>query len=405
MSEKIQKWGLTTYQILRLAFGLGLLAILATIYMPYLFFTYSTSAVVSARIVTLTTPIDGIMSKAPPLPGKELYQGDVIFEVVNTTVDKKGLSELLIDQKTLEKSVETKEKEKETLIAMRIALEKSKQEFLKSRIERVVYDIEEAKKHYQELQTTALEEARRLERRQSLYKKKNASVSQLDDAFFAHERTKKSVEQAKLNMERLEVEREQIKKGIFINQDGRTEVVYQDQRIDEINIRLLELESTIQADKGRLNAINERIKIEQSRIDGLSRRAIRASAFSVVMRSYVMQGAQVDEKAKVVDIIDCSKVYIDMTLHEGYFDKIKIGSRVDVKLRGQANKIHGTITNIRGGSILAEPDENVAGVAQKRRPHEMQVIIEIDKEDLYESAADLCHVGRTGEVTFQESKK
>ena len=78
---------------------------------------------------------------------------------------------------------------------------------------------------------------------------------------------------------------------------------------------------------------------------------------------------------------------------------------MDVKLRGQANKIHGTITNIRGGSILAEPDENVAGVAQKRRPHEMQVIIEIDKEDLYESAADLCHVGRTGEVTFQESKK
>lgn len=401
MSILQKKWGLTTYQVLRLAFGLGLLIILGIVYLPYLFFTYSSSAVVSARIITLTTPIDGIIAKAPPLPGQEMYQGDVIFQVINTTVDRSAKGELDIEHSSLKERIENTQKEKATLIEMRTSLENSKKEYLKSRIERVHYEIEEAKKRYQELEASAIEEARRLDRRQSLYKKKNASVAALDEAFFSHKRTKKAAEQAKINIDRLNLELEQLNQGIFINEDGRSEVVYQDQRIDEINIRLAEIESRLHADQGRLTAVEKYTDIENSRIDGLSKRTIRASDFSVVMRSYVMQGAQVDEKTKVVDIIDCSKIYIDMTLHEGYFEKVKIGSRVEVKLRGQAKVLHGTVAHVRGGSVLAEPDKNVAGVAPKRRPHEMQVIIEIDKEDLYESAADLCHVGRTGEVTFE----
>lgn len=381
--------------------GLGLLVIVGVIYLPYAFFTYSSHAVVSARIVTLTTPIDGVVSKAPQLPGTELHEGDVIAEFVNTTVDRSTLGELKVEKASLEERLEALNKEKSNLLKMKEQLDESKNVYLNSRAARLELDIERAKKRHEELVDTVTENARLLNRKKHLFEKGNVSVSSLDTTFFTTERATKAAEQAKLELERLVTELEMVRKGVFINQDGRTEVTYQDQRIDEINIRVTEIDSRILEVSTRLKAIKERIKLEEDRLSGLEKREIRAPAFSVVLRSYVMDGTHVDEKTKIVDIIDCTKVYVDMTIHEGYFERIKIGERAKIKLRGSTEFIYGTVTHIRGGAAFAEPEKNLAGVAPIRKPHEMQVLIQIDPEDLYNTASDFCHVGRTGEVSFE----
>ncbi len=401
MSAAPEGFGFTKFQILRLAFGIGLLCVVAAIYLPYLFFTYSSNAVVSARIVTLTTPIDGIVTKAPPPIGTELHEGDIIAEFVNTTVDRSTVGQLNVEKESLKERIDSLEEEKTNLIKLKEELEESKKSHLSSRAERLEYDIKRVEKRHQELIDSVTEASRLLNRKKELYKKGTISVSSLDSTFFTAERATKVADQAKLELDRLVVELNFIRKGIFINQDGRSEVTYQDQRIDEIRIRVADIDSRINEYTTRIQVISERIQIETDRLNGLEKRDIRASEFSVVLRSYVMPGTHIDEKTKVVDVIDCSKVFIDMTIHEGYFEKIKIGERVKVKLRGGTKPIHGMITHIRGGAVFAEPEKSVAGVAPIRRPHEMQVIIEIDKEDLYESAADFCHVGRTGEVTFE----
>lgn len=404
MAEVINKFGFTTFQIVRLAFGIGILAIIIVIYFPYLFFTYSSNAVVSARIITLTTPIDGIVSKAPPMAGTELHQGDVIAEFINTTVDRSTVGQLQVEKTSLEERVESLIKEKESLLKLKTELDESKKNFLASREERINYDIKRSEKRHQELIASVNENQRLLTRKKELNKKGVLSTSSLDETFFLADRSTKAADQAKLEMERLIVELNDVKKGIFINQDGRSEVTYQDQRIDEIYIRITDIDSRINEYKARITALNERLRIEKDRLSGLEKSDIRAPEFSVVLRSHVLQGTHIDEKTKVVDIIDCSKVFIDMTIHEGYFEKIKMGERVTVKLRGGLKPIHGKVSSVRGGAVFAEPEKAIAGVVPIRRPHEMQVIIEIDKEDLYESASDFCHVGRSGEVSFDKIK-
>lgn len=399
-----ERLNFTKYQIIRLVFGIGLLLLIGVVYLPYLFFTYSSNAVVSARIITLTTPIDGIVSKSPPAIGTELHQGDVIAEFINTTVDRSGLSELKVEQASLIERVESLEREQSDLGHMKEDLQKSKQDFIDSRVDRIDFEIKDAEQRYEARQESIKENSRLLNRKKELHKKGNVSTSSLDNTFYTNERAIKEAESAKLEKERLEREREYVQKGIFINKDGRSEVVYQEQRIDEINIRLGDIQSRINEYSARISANKKRIQTMSDALEGKERRIIRAPGFSVVLRSHVMQGTQVDEKVKIVDLIDCTKVYIDMTIHEGYFEKIKIGERATIKLRGSSRIIHGKVTHLRGGSVFAEPEKSVAGVSPVRRPHEMQVIIEIDREDLYESASDFCHVGRTGEVTFDRTK-
>lgn len=388
-------------QILRLGIGIGLLAIVGAIYLPYAFFTYSSTAVVSARIITLTTPIDGIVARAPPPPGTEVQAGEVIAKFVNTTVDRSTLSELKVEKASLEERITSLEQEKKNLLSIKSELEESKKIYLDSQAERLEYDIQRAKKRYEELLDSVTENSRLLNRKKHLFGKGDVSLSSLDTTFFSAERAIKVAEQAKLDWDRMVKELNVLRKGIFINQDGRAEVVYQDQRNDEIRIRLEEIESRLLESRTRLKAIEERIKIEATRLSGFESREIRASDFSVILRSYVMEGTHVDEKTKVVDVIDCTKVFVDMTIHEGYFEKIKIGERVSIKLRGSPKHLHGTVSHIRGGATFAEPEKNLAGVAPIRKPHEMQVLIQIDQEDLYNSASDFCHVGRTGEVSFK----
>lgn len=401
MSIVAEKPRFSTSQIIRLGVGIALFVIVAVIYLPYALFTYSSNAVVSARIVTLTTPIDGIVAQAPPPPGTEVRAGDVIAKFVNTTVDRSTLSELKVEKASLEERIASIKKEKENLILMKAELEESKKIYLASRAERLEYDIQRAKKRHEELLDSVTENSRLLNRKKHLFNKGNVSVSSLDTTFFSTERSSKAAEQAKLDMDRMVSELNFLRKGIFINQDGRSEVVYQDQRADEIRIRVEEIDSRILESETRLKAIEERIKIETSRLAGFESREIKATDFSVILRSYVMEGSHIDEKTKVVDVIDCTKVYVDMTIHEGYFEKIQVGEKVSVKLRGSPKKLKGTVSHVRGGATFAEPEKNLAGVSPIRKPHEMQVLIQIDPEGLYDTASDFCHVGRTGEVSFE----
>lgn len=387
-------------QILRISVGIGLLIIVGVIYIPYALFTYSSHAVVSARIVTLTTPIDGMVAKAPPPAGTELHAGDVIAKFVNTTVDRSTVGQLNVEKASLERLIQGLNQQKINLNKFVKELEGNKIKYTDARKSQSNYEIDQAKKRYEELLASVSENSRLLNRRQHLYKSGNMSVTNLDNTFFSTERATKSAEQAKTEWDRLMAERKNLDNDIFVNQDGRSEVIYHDQRRDEIRISIEEIDARLGENESRLVAINERIRIEESRLSGLEAREIVASGNSVILHSYIMEGSHVDEKTKIVDIIDCSKVFVDATINGMYFEKIKIGERVDVTLEGTPKKLHGTVIHLRGGATFAEPEKNIAGVAPLRRPHEMQVLIQIDPDDLYNTAQDYCYVGRTAEVIF-----
>ena len=110
---------------------------------------------------------------------------------------------------------------------------------------------------------------------------------------------------------------------------------------------------------------------------------------SVVWRNLVEKGTHVNAKEPIVEIIDCSDVFIDVALQERYFEKVKQGQEVFVTLYGSKKKLKGTVRAVRGGLVDPKSQGMLAGINVIRREREIQVIIAIDEEELKELLKEL----------------
>src|SRR5262249_28320316 len=94
--DLMMRWG----QILRIAFGLGLLLTAGAIYLPNLVGMQSTEAVVNARAIAIMSPIEGVAVGNPPEAGRVLHSGDFVAEIRNDTVDQTFLTQLRSEAET-----------------------------------------------------------------------------------------------------------------------------------------------------------------------------------------------------------------------------------------------------------------------------------------------------------------
>lgn len=390
--------------ISRIAFALVLLVVIGFVYLPHLFYTYSITAIVSAPVISITSPIEGILKDAPPIMGTELKAGDVIGVVENPRFDRWRLDDMVTEMKGITEKTEAMKQEKEKLEDIKVELAKSFQNYIGSLEERLKIDIQRAKEYLKERGDTISESKAEYLRKSKLYRKGVVAENQADSAFFNAERATKSAEQTKLDIERLQAQLKSLQQGIFINMDGRTEVAYQKQRIDDISMRQHDLDSKIKEATIREEALKKSVMLEEARFKKMSEATITAPFNGVAWRVFSSKGIHVDTTRPILEMVDCSNVFVDTSIHERYFNKVKPGDSATVRLVGDKRVLKGKIQSVRGGSLSESSTAFLAGATQILRPHEIQVMIKIDEKDVESSKADFCYMGRTGEVSFDNMK-
>ena len=85
-----------------------------------------------------------------------------------------------------------------------------------------------------------------------------------------------------------------------------------------------------QLDQARLAVENARARVNQSRI-GIGDANIRSSMNGVVNKKYIEPGAVVSPGTKLFEIVDVSKLKLNVTVNEAQVASLKIGDRVNVK--------------------------------------------------------------------------
>lgn len=391
----------TFSQIVKISIGLFILAIILVIYIPKLFFTYSINAVVSAKIMRIGSPIDGVLTKAPPPIGTELRKDEIIGKVENPTLDKSTLEELKTEQKSLTANIKAMQEEKNILEKMKQRLQENQNLYKENKIKRLLIDISRYEIKHQELLDSVKQNSIRLNRQEILKNEGIVSQSRVETAFLSKDRAIKAALQVKIEIDRLKSELEAVKNNVYINTDGQSEVMYQEQRMDDIIIRQSDIDSKIRKDTGKLEFVTKRLALEEKRIEQLSSAIVKAPGYSVIWRSQLAEGGYIGAKTPIVDLIDCTKVFIEMTVDERYFDNIKPGDKVKIKLIGSNKKIKGYVSNIRGGALAREIAHSSAGATPVRRDRESQVFINLEEKELEKSTGDFCHVGRNASVVFK----
>lgn len=387
---------------LRILIGVGLLGLAAISYIPYLFFTYSTNAVVTGHLVTVTAPIDGVITKAPPPIGTELRKDEVIATIENPIVDQHALNNLETEQRALNERIKALTREKDSLEDLHLELDRNHELYQDYMQTRIGHDIDRAEYRKQELSDSVKQSKNQLGRERTLFSKNYSSQSKLDDAFYTTEKSGKAVAQAQSELDRLLSDLKALESGVYIAQDGQTPF-QQKQQMDELTIRMTALDTQIQELSAKLEGVNAHYLSEQNRINQLTKADVSSQGHMVVWRTIVNQGNHVDAKTAVVEMVDCSNVFIEMTLPERYFEKIKPGDEASVTLTGAYNSIQGTVVAVRGRSIHPDNQASFVGVPPVLQAREISIMIAINQSDLGSVEGNFCHVGRTAEVSFKGS--
>ena len=387
-------------QLFRIFIGLLIIGIIAYIYIPHFFFKHGVNAVVSGPIVQIKSPIEGRIMKEPPKPGTEVKTGDVLFSVVNDTMDFSALKALEIETAAMKSQEDSLQKEVSDLEKLKQELVDSDKIYTESTIDRLKVDIERQKSRYRELDAQAEELKRNYNRKESLHKNRNVSSSERDTAKYDYIEATQAAEQARLEISRLEKKLTALESGIFVNIDDRTEVPYQKQRLDEIRIRLGTVQTELAVAKSRREKNEKLLAKEQERVAKLSQAKVTSTKFGVVWDSYAIVGTRFGRYEPVMLMADCTKPFIDVTINQVYYDEILPGHKVKITAIGSDDEFTGVVRAVRGGSIQTRLGDTSGGIAERRGRKEIQVIIDIDEQAIKQTKGDFCHIGRNVKVRF-----
>lgn len=261
---------LSSGQISRILIGVVLLALMVVIYFPQLLYTFSSTAIVNARLISVTAPISGFIEESPPLSGAKLILGEKITIIENRNVDQTTLHNLQVEYATVKERLANLLLEKDKLARLVNTLENSQKNYVASLEERLLLDIRRAELRQQELYNTLQENKNLLEQKEELFKKGFTSKTIRDNAYYNYERSKKISDQAEMDTQRLRSELRDLRSGIYINSDGRTDESYQKQKINDLLLRQQENNSKISETEKRLHSVADAVESELKRVNSLT---------------------------------------------------------------------------------------------------------------------------------------
>lgn len=387
-------------QVFRVSVGLSILLLALWIYVPRIVFLQSVSAVVTARLSTITAPIPGVVKTVAPAFGTLYARGDQLIELENTTLDRIKLQELFIEENGLDERIRALHQERDNLNAMRADIEQSVKKYRRSVAERLEIEIQRMYSKRDELDASVANAKTEFDLKEHMGKKGYVNMAKVTSARYSWQKSLDAVAQTDQEIVRMIRELHDIKMGIFVHMGGRTEVPYQEQRLDEITFRLDDMESKIRELTARLASTRAARKAEENRVENLTKMTIPMPVKGVVWRTFVQKGAFVDKNQPLVEFADCSKQYMDIALPERHFDKVKPGQSVKIRLVGLDRKLSGVVESVRGGSIDSRTAAFFVGDNGIRRAQEIQVVVRINDKELTETSGNFCHIGRNGTVFF-----
>jgi multidrug resistance efflux pump len=395
------KRSINWFRFSKLGLALAFLAAAAYFFNEQVWTSTSLEGTVTSPLITIRSPIDGIVTANSTKIGAQVNQHTPLFVIESHRLDNRLRVELeaklvayeqqalVIDQKIME------------LSTLRNQLQERRDAHREATRSRIEHEISQTTAQLHNAK--AVSERRQVELSRAKNLSIDGSVSQatLDDAVLASQQAHFDIERLTASLKRVNVDLTAAKKGILLG-EGYSDAPYSQQRIDEISVRLIELHAERQNLKNTRQEIVSRLGEEQQREDNIRMYVMNSPINGAVWNLYIASGAVVAHNAPLADVVDCNCGFVEALIPESRYDDMQIGEKVQVKLRGNSRKIVGTIHSVRGQSAVVNHDSHAARLTPRRTTEAMTVSIAIDPDSLQEVSKGVCQIGRSAKVYFAE---
>jgi multidrug resistance efflux pump len=391
--------------MVRTVIGPGLLGLPAWFLMPGLWTVTSNQAIVNAQLITLTSPIEGVVTFPPPPLGQHVSEGSVLLRIEAPRVDRKHLDELRTEVATLtERAAALKEQLKRTL-ALKTELRASFENYKDSMVRRLSHELVETRSEAAAAVATHRQRESEASEEEALMQRGFSSQRELRESRFMAEIAGRNAERANAALARVNDQLIAMRNGVFTGPgDSRNDVPYSQQRLHEITLQEQIDEGRLRESQARLTRLQTEITHEAERVTQRTSFQAKAPLNGIIWRHFVASGSSVAPQTELLQIADTSTAFVDASFNEKFGDELKPGDRVTIHLPGSDIEVPGKIRYLVGGGVPRE-DRTLAAELPKTGEKEVHGIIDFDRVSSRAEDVRQFLVGRRAEVRFPELAK
>jgi multidrug resistance efflux pump len=389
-------------RILRTGIGIGLLVIPAWFLMPGVWSATSNQAIVNAQLVTLTSPIDGVIACPPPPVGQVVSEGSSLLQIDAPMVDQKHLEELKMEEASLTERAVALKHQIEQMDSLKTELHASFRDYKDSMVRKVTHELQEARAEAAVADTMRRQKENEATEEERLMQRGFGRPRELKQARSSAEVAARTADRAKVAVARMQDQLESMKRGVFTGPgDSRNDVPYSRQRVHEIAMQQLNCEAQLRESDARLAQLKTQLTLEEERVKQRAGCTVRAPVSGILWRHFITSGSPVAPRTELLQIANASTAFVNAAVSEKFADQLQPGDSVSIHLVGSDLEVAGKIRYIVGDAVARE-DRTLAAELPRAGNHELHAIIDFDTTASSADHRDQFHIGQRVEVEFPD---
>ena len=371
----------------------GILAVL-----PGLTGHSSLDGTVNARFTVLAAPIEGTVTNSPPKVGTPLPSDTELLGIKNDRITRAAEGQIEADLNATRERLDAIKAQATQLARIRDDLQTRLRDYQHASIQALTQEI--VVRQQRIANATAQQQAAQADfaRKQTLGATGIVAGSSVEQARATSVTTGGEGIIARAELDRLNRQLEAAKRGVFVG-EGRNDVPYSQQRIDEVSIQLAELKFRETDQQARAHQLERQLQQERARNHALGYALIRNPFSGVIWRNSVVEGSNVVAGAELMRVLDCRDLFVDILVSEVDYDEIHPGREADVRLLGRSDTLRGEVLSVRGNAANVE-EVVLAATPPRSKGKDARIRVALAPSDLQADYPNFCQVGRTVQVRF-----
>ncbi len=364
---------------------------------PYVLSEPGGEAFVNAPLVRIASPIAGVAAADLPLPGSYIPTAKTMRLVRARNFDSDALGALLTQQSALRAGLDLARQQLDELARLDRALATRATRYEQAAVTKLAAGTDAARADGRACEAESLEADLQQTRVRALAAKGFAANATVERAHASADAIRARCDGLRARAAAASSEAIAARDGFFLG-NGGSDTPYAVQQRDRILLRRQELETVAAAAVARLAELDLRIRAERQQIARASAYDVTFAANTVVWTVGTSPGASVAAGTAILDLADCTRRYVEVSLPERRIEYILPGQPVRVRLIGASDWQTGRVVRTRGAA--AQRDAAMVAASQTDRDAR-SLTVEVSLPAAPAAAAGRrCDVGRLAEVRF-----
>lgn len=359
--------------------------------------TRSRDAVIEARQIAVTSPIDGVLTTLAVRSADRVVRGQRLLVVSNPRASRLRLDEIRTQLRlAMAERVELQRLQQRLQItALNSSLERSRQ--VRLQVARQTYELKSLDAREQQALHELAFAGRHHERYRVLYDQGVISADVVDRAQTSWYQARAQLEAAKDLRHAQLTMLEAARLGLTLTATRGGDDPEIKARADQL--QLWKVQDQILTKQVLIGALQRQLTAAENQRHLEGGELIRSPVDGVVWNTLLSDGASVTRKAKILTLLDCQDRWINAYVKEARLKRIHIGQKAIVSLVGTSKRLNGRVVYMRSGIGRTAEGTDQAPLLPINLYREAQVKVALDPDPQL-NLRQFCLVGYTGEVRF-----